>query len=183
MFGWIVFIETHLLTLSLPLLYMSTTGFSGGAYREVFLSQLHEGDFVFKEYIWDSEYGKDDFEFMRMDAIVAEKLTWSSRIVDVYAFCALGMINEAMQNGDMEPIAVPSGNGRSTSFEAPEKSVKLKVENKLTGSQKLRYAWEMAEVSGKDIILVVNRNVAHHDISLLTFTSSFTGCPPHAFVP
>ena len=129
------------------------TGFSGGAYREVFLSQLHEGDFVFKEYIWDSEYGKDDFEFMRMDAIVAEKLTWSSRIVDVYAFCALGMINEAMQNGDMEPIAVPSGNGRSTSLEAPEKSVKLKVENKLTGSQKLHYAWEMAEVSCTYILL------------------------------
>ena len=128
------------------------TGFSGGAYREVFLSRLHEGDFVFKEYIWDSEYGKDDFEFMRMDAIVAEKLTWSSRIVDVYAFCALGMINEAMQNGDMEHIAVPSGKGRGSSYKAPENSLELKMDNTLTGSQKLRYAWEMAEVSCREVV-------------------------------
>ena len=84
---------------------------------------------------------------MRMDAIVAEKLTWSPRIVDVYAFCALGMINEAMQNGDMEHVAVPNDKGRSSSYEGIENSESLQVYNTLTGSQKLRYALEMAEVS------------------------------------
>lgn len=34
------------------------------------MSNLDEGDFVFKAYYWGAEYGLDDFEFMRMDAIV-----------------------------------------------------------------------------------------------------------------
>lgn len=112
----------------------------------MYLSKLLEGDFVFKEYIWDSEYALEDYEFMRMDAIVAERLYWSPRIVDIYAFCGLGMINEAMQNGDMEHIAVPTGNGRSSSYEGIENSSTLKVYNTLAGTQKLEYALDMAEV-------------------------------------
>jgi len=109
------------------------------------MSNLEEGDFVFKEYIWDSEYALEDFEFMRMDAITAERLYWSPRIVDIYAFCGLGMINEAMVHGDMEHIAVPSGEGRSEDFEDPETSEELKVYNQLTGTKKLEFALDMAE--------------------------------------
>ena len=109
------------------------------------MSNLEEGDFVFKEYIWDSNYELEDYEFMRMDAITAERLYWSPRIVDIYAFCGLGMINEAMVHGDMEHIAVPSGEGRSEEFEDPETSQKLKVYNQLTGTKKLEFALDMAE--------------------------------------
>lgn len=55
------------------------------------------------------------------------------------------MINEAMQNGDMDHVAVPSKNGRSSSYEGLEKSKELKVFNKLTGTQKIEYALDMAE--------------------------------------
>jgi len=116
-----------------------------GAYRQVYQSKLPEGKFVLKEFIWDAQYGLDDYEFMRMDAIVAERLSSNDRIVDIYSFCALGMINEAMPFGDAESLAVPSGNGRSESYAGIDDNAELQVFNNLSGTKKLQYALDMAE--------------------------------------
>jgi len=64
-----------------------------GAYREVYLAKMPQQTVVFKAYYWDADFIYEDFEYMRMDAIVAEKLTWSDKIVDIYGYCGTGMIN------------------------------------------------------------------------------------------
>lgn len=79
---------------------------------------------------------------MRMDAIVAEKLTSSPRIVDIYGFCGLGMINEAMDKGDIEKVAVP---GKGRIGQELNNKLKLDVRNNLTGITKLRYSLDMVE--------------------------------------
>ena len=110
------------------------------------MDHMDEGDFVFKHYIWDTDYELADYEFMRMDAIVAERLYGNPRIVDIYGYCALGMLNEAMQNGDIEDVAVPSERGRdSDKYRGLENSKELRVFNDLSGTKKLEYALDMAE--------------------------------------
>ena len=115
---------------------------SEGAYREVYLSTLHspvEETVVFKAYYWGSGYRHRDFEYMRMDAIVSEKLSSSPRIVNIYGFCGTSMINEAMVHGDLFELA-------SALDEPPDGGDDpLIVFNNLTGTQKLNFALGMAE--------------------------------------
>ena len=102
---------------------------------------------------------------MRMDAIVAEKLSYSPRIVDIYSYCALGMINEAMHNGDMENVAVP-GKGRIGHKLPPGKEAEPR--NKLTPLQKLKYSLDMVEAV---VLLHGYRDgvIVHDDIQLSQF--------------
>jgi hypothetical protein len=44
---------------------------------------------------------------MRMEGAVAEALTPHPSLVDVYGFCALGLMTEAMYHGDANEAAVP----------------------------------------------------------------------------
>lgn len=117
-----------------------------GAFREVYLARMPRETLIFKAYVWDSDFEYEDFEFMRFDAIVAEKLSsrWSDMIVGIYGFCGTAMINEAMENGDIEEIASPLGH-RHTYKVPPEEEGQLIVKNELTGTQKLVYGLEMAE--------------------------------------
>ena len=64
-----------------------------GAYREAYLAKMPKETVVFKAYYWDADFIYEDFEYMRMDAIVAEKLTRFDRVVDIYGYCGTGMIN------------------------------------------------------------------------------------------
>lgn len=97
---------------------------------------------VFKSYYWGSNMRYEDYEFMRMDALITEKLASNPTIVDNYAFCALSMIGEAMVHGDMEKIAVPK-KGRIKLELDPR--LPLYVWNNLSGEQKLKYGLQMAE--------------------------------------
>jgi len=126
---------------------------------------------AFKAYYWGADYSNADFEYMRMDAIVAERLTWSPRIVDIYGYCGTGMINEAMVKGDIEDIAVPS-DGRLD--EPLNDKDHLVIKNKLYPSQKLEYALDMAEAvlllhSFPDGVIV------HDDIQLSQFLLAADG--------
>lgn len=49
----------------------------------------------------------EHYEFVRMDAIVAERLTASPRIYDIYTMCGLGIVSEFFQHGDMERVVIP----------------------------------------------------------------------------
>lgn len=114
-----------------------------GAYREVFVTDLiNDSKVVYKSFVFDAKFSYEDYEFMRMDAIVAEKLTSSPRIVDIYGFCGLGMINEAMDKGDIEKVAVP---GKGRIGQELNNKLKLDVRNNLTGITKLRYSLDMVE--------------------------------------
>jgi Protein tyrosine and serine/threonine kinase len=146
--------------------------FSAGAYREVFLSNLPGETVIFKAYYWGAAYSFEDMEFMRMDAIVAERLTWSPQIVDIYGFCGTGMINEAMENGDLEKLAVPTGKGRLG--HALDDKAQLDVRNKLTGTKKLELSLEMAEA-----VLLLHSYpdgvIVHDDIQLSQYLVSADG--------
>lgn len=127
---------------------------------------------AFKAYYWGADYSNADFEYMRMDAIVAERLTWSPRIVDIYGFCGTGMINEAMVKGDMEEVAVPDEDGRLD--EPPDDKDHLIIRNKLTPTQKLEYALDMAE----SVLLLhayPDGVIVHDDIQLSQFLLSADG--------
>jgi serine/threonine protein kinase len=116
---------------------------SRGAYRQVFKTTFEDNKtFVFKSYYWGANFKYDEYEFMRMDALITEKLSSSETIVDNYAFCALSMIGEAMVHGDMEKVAVPK-KGRIK--QELDQRLPLYVWNNLSGEQKLNYALQMAE--------------------------------------
>jgi len=115
-----------------------------GAFREVYLSKLPRETLIFKAYVWDSDFLAEDFEWMRFDAIVAEKLSAYQAIVAIYGFCGTAMINEAMENGDIEKIASPLGHRYTYKVKESEKD-RLVIKNKLDGTQKLQFGLEMAE--------------------------------------
>ena len=107
-----------------------------------------------------------------MDAIVAERLTSSPRIVDIYGYCGTGMINEAMMNGDVEKVAIPSYAIKKK--EDVETSESLQTYNNLTATQKLKYALDMVEA----VLLLHGFEdgvIIHDDIQLPQFLLSPNG--------
>jgi hypothetical protein len=78
-------------------LVTNTPRFVGdGAYREVFVTnQPYMGsveEMIFKELRWDLEMAVDDYEYVRMDAFVTERLTAHPQITDIYGYCGLSML-------------------------------------------------------------------------------------------
>jgi hypothetical protein len=133
---------------------------------------LPDAPAIFKAYYWGAPYSFEDFEFMRMDAIVSEKLTYSPRIVHSYGFCGASIISEAMPNGSLQEVAIPTGTGRlgQTLPLLPE----LDVRNKLSGSKKLDYSLDMAEA-----ILLLHGYfgglIVHDDIQLSQYLLAADG--------
>ena len=131
---------------------MNDPYYSSGAYREVYVTNLPSETVVFKAYYWGAEFNREDFEYMRMDAIVSERLSQHEEIVNMYAFCGTGMINEAMSNGDLYEHAAPYGHhgmnstisSNNTKDQQSTPELPLVVSNNLTGTEKLRFAYEMA---------------------------------------
>jgi serine/threonine protein kinase len=140
--------------------------YSVGAYREAYISRLPNETVVFKAFYWGASFNYEDFEYMRMDAIVSEKLTWSPLIVDIYGFCGTGMINEAMEKGTLKQVAVPTGAGRLGYPLDPNKE--LEVRNTLNESEKLSYALQMAE-GVRVLHSYPDGVIVHDDIQLSQF--------------
>lgn len=84
----------------------------------------------------------DAYEFSRMDAIVAERLTASPRIYNIYGHCGIGIMAEYLANGHIEKIAIPS-------WDVPEEYLEeegpLISYNNLSGLVKLKISLQMAE--------------------------------------
>ena len=77
-----------------------------------------------------------------MDGMVAERLSSSPRIYDIYGMCGQGILSEYFVHGDMEYIAIP---GEGHPDEGRTKEDPLKSYNDLTGIQKLAIALQMAQ--------------------------------------
>jgi serine/threonine protein kinase len=90
-----------------------------------------------------SEMKTDSYEYVRVDALVAERLTSSPRIYDIYGACGLGIISEFFPHGDMESVVV-TGDGTMTA-EKLHDGYELKPQNNLTAIEKLEIATQMAE--------------------------------------
>ncbi|GKY95066.1 hypothetical protein MPSEU_000470800 [Mayamaea pseudoterrestris] len=114
-----------------------------GAYRQVFLTDLGSEKIVIKKFGVGAAYDTADFEYMRMDTIVAERLSSRPEIVNIYASCGLANLNEPMVNGNLEMAALPHG-VRAPNIHLDDK-YQLDPQNRFLPSQKLLYALEMAE--------------------------------------
>jgi len=62
---------------------------------------------AFKDYL-SFERGNDfrdsEYEIVRIDALVSEKMSFSNRIVDIYGFCGITTISEFMSGGDLDSL-------------------------------------------------------------------------------
>lgn len=83
----------------------------------------------------------DNFEFVRMDAMVAERLSSTPRTFDIYGFCGLGIISEFFYHGDIEGLVIGGDGHAQQDYDREE----LQPQNDLTGKEKLVLALEMAE--------------------------------------
>ncbi len=87
-----------------------------------------------------------DYEFVRMDAMVAERLTSSPRIYDIYGFCGLSILSEYFQHGDIENMVVPDDTGYLLTEDEQEEYLEdLESNNDLSNEEKLVVSLQMAE--------------------------------------
>jgi serine/threonine protein kinase len=104
-----------------------------------------------------------------MDAMVAERLTASPRIFDIYGFCGLSILSEFFQHGDIEPIAVPN---EGVLTEAEKQHLKengpLKSFNDIPVPEKLRMSLQMAEGIA-DLHGNAGGVIVHQDVQLAQF--------------
>jgi len=118
-----------------------------GAYRQVFgLQQEHEESIVIKEMHSSIDFKTGDFEFVRMDAMVAERLTSSPRIYDIYGFCGTAIMSQYFPHGDYEDVAVPGSGYLLTEAKKTNEQINdLKPHNNIPSTEKLRISLQMAE--------------------------------------
>lgn len=108
----------------------------------------------------------DDFEYIRMDSLITERMTSNPQIVNMYGFCGFTMVTEYFSNGDVEESIV-GYDERNIDFR-PHDEPMLRPRNNFTGSQKLRLALSMVEPVAalhhfKDGVII------HDDIQLSQF--------------
>ena len=148
------------------------TYLSYGAYRDVFVHKhmylRHEQKLIWKQIQFGDEYHftYENYEFVRMDALVSERLTFSPRIVDIYGHCGLSILSEWLPSGDLEHVVVPTSGYVEKEELQPENDVHPR--NNITVVDKLLIAKEMAEALAilhgfQDGIIV------HDDIQLSQF--------------
>jgi serine/threonine protein kinase len=132
-----------------------------------------EESFVLKMLTMHSEFSYDEYEFVRMDANVNEKLNGNTRIVSMYAYCGISVISEAMLLGDLEKVSVPTGVGRPVHIPNNTEQPMI-VRNTLSGTQKLEWSLDMAEA-----VLLLHTFpggvIVHDDIQLSQFLISSNG--------
>jgi len=143
-----------------------------GSYRAAFFVQgTSDNELVLKvQRYTDKNYAHDRYEFVRMDALVMERLTSSPHIVDIYSHCAMSVLTEFLPV-ELEGIATPyysRKNQRQLVREQKKEKNKFKSLNNLTDEKKLDISLQMAEAIAtlhgfKDGILI------HDDIQLPQF--------------
>lgn len=113
---------------------------------------------------------------MRMDNLVAERLSSSPLIVDIYGSCGLAHLGESMPNGILDFVAVPVGYRdvqRELNITIPNKlqpvtNHPLLPMNTLKPSEKLRYSLEMARAIA-ELHGFAGGVIVHDDIQLSQF--------------
>jgi hypothetical protein len=136
-----------------------------GAYRAAFLLQeRYDPEIVVKvNRFHGNPFEYDRYEFVRMDALVMERLTASPRIVDMYGHCATSVNTEFLPD-ELEPLLIP-GDGDGDYLEDKED---VDPQNDFTITQKLDYALQMAE-SIADLHGFKDGVLVHDDIQTLQF--------------
>ncbi len=139
-----------------------------GAYRQVFSAIHSYGNqtevIAIKDLSIDHDLSYEEYEFIRMDAIVAERLSASPRIYDIYGFCGIGILSEYFHFGDIEGDVTGGDEGYAKPGTLKDEE-EVKPQNNLTGIEKLVLALEMAE-SLADLHGYPNGAISHDDLNL-----------------
>jgi hypothetical protein len=158
-----------------------------GAFRVAFLSSLGRKNLedssvfyshlsarldstVFKTLRYELDFNYESYESIRMDALLSEKLSRSSRIVDIYGFCGLSILSEALMHGDLMDLAVPNGGYLK---EPRVDKEKLHDHSPFSPEKKLELALDMVEA----VVLLHSYpgGVMVHDDIQLTQVRSYHG--------
>lgn len=110
-----------------------------------------------------------DLEWMRMDALVAERLSASPRIYDVYGYCGLSLVSEFFQHGTIEDVLFTHRSEESDDETAGSGissggiDVGLGRKRGLSPRQKLNLAFNIAEAVS-DLHGHTTGTIVHQDI-------------------
>lgn len=141
--------------------------FRSGAFRTVFLTSPHDDvTTVLKTFNFDQKYDTWALDSMRVDALVAERMTSNPAIVDIFASCGLAGIHEASVHGHIGNIAIPHGLGR---IDTPLNDVyRLQPQNNILPLTKLRWSKQMADAVAA-LHSFPDGRIVHNDIQLTQF--------------
>jgi len=137
---------------------------ANGGWRQVFRLDHDFQNEVEKIALKDIIYGKDDtpdaeaYETVRMDALVAERLSTNPRTYDIYGYCGYGILSEYFYHGDVEEVAYEDDGWVEEDL---SKKDAFETHSALTGKQKLVLALEMAE--GIAVLHGFSKGVIVHD--------------------
>lgn len=143
-----------------------------GAFREVFTYRhdyLSQGadNIAIKQISYEHEANFEMMEYMRMDALVAERLTSKEKIYDIYGHCGLATLSELFYHGDIYDTVI-GGNDGYFFVEDLDDEDEVDPQNNLSPNQKLVLALEMAEglseLHGYEDSLMI-----HDDVQLVQF--------------
>jgi serine/threonine protein kinase len=142
-----------------------------GCFREVFSLQTPQDLFAIKEILFEDindSNGYELMEYVRMDAIVAERLSASPRIYDIYGHCALSIASEFFYHGDIEDVSAGEIGYESPSRDEENDDDDWQPRNGLTPAQKLVLGLDMAE-SLADLHGHAAGMIIHDDVQLSQF--------------
>ncbi|KAL3945531.1 MAG: hypothetical protein SGBAC_000355 [Bacillariaceae sp.] len=117
---------------------------SHGYYRDVWVvdSQDRNEKTILKVSRWRHDYGVDLLHEIMRDALIMERMSMSSRIVDMYGHCGTAVQVEAIPY-EIEEVIIP-GDGFIKAGDLHDE-IDVKPQNEFTATEKLEMALEMAE--------------------------------------
>jgi len=142
-----------------------------GAYREAYLQhEIFDPQLVVKvQRFRKNPFKMDRYEFIRMDALVMERLTSSPRIADIYGHCATSIYSEFLPKEAEEFIIIGDGDGSDLNDKDD-----VDPKNLFSISEKLDMALQMAE-SIADLHGFKDGVLVHDDIQLAQFLFAADG--------
>jgi hypothetical protein len=163
------------------LLGAALVGFRAGSYKHVFIVDTAEGTsrvrvqaeiLVWKNFGVAPKYDTKNYERMRKDALVAERVGPHPLIVDIYGYCGLAQLDQAMPDGGLESVALPDGFEYGVTLRDENE---LDPRNSLLPSEKLSLALDMFEA----VALLHNYRegvIVHDDIQLVRYLITNGSC-------
>jgi len=143
-----------------------------GYYRTVFTAKNPLGhDFALKMLKYKHAFKYDFYEFIRVDALVMERLTSSPRIVDIYGHCGTTVMTEQLEYDVERYIITESGYPGKHGLQDKHD---VKPQNDYTASEKLEMALEMALSIG-ELHSFEGGVIVHDDIQLSQFLINSEG--------
>lgn len=140
----------------------------GGFFRRVFLAQdeVKQQNVVVKVPAYNPwiPFDNSAWDSTWTEAVVNDALSPHGRIVDMYSFCGLSIMSQAMEKGDLYGVAAP--HYERCQQDLPRNAWELR--NDLTGRQKVQYALEMAQ----SLAVLHNHpggTIVHNDVQVSQF--------------